>query len=154
MADLILGTPGNRFLCLWPSTSKQGSGVGNTLNAPLAWPWDGHYKSIFLPADEEIMGSSCMMMMSAEGVVCYRAIEASRCVPMCTPSLLWGCLLWALEKVYYATYVWYICSCWEILLLFEERLRTGMQPVRKKQHAASHIALYVETSHCVIYPVT
>jgi hypothetical protein len=21
------------------------------------WPWDGHYKSILLPADEEIMGS-------------------------------------------------------------------------------------------------
>jgi hypothetical protein len=27
--DLVLGTPGNR-LCLWPSTSKQGSGVGHT----------------------------------------------------------------------------------------------------------------------------
>jgi hypothetical protein len=36
--DLVLGTPGNR-LCLWPSTSKQGSGVGHTLNAPLClWP--------------------------------------------------------------------------------------------------------------------
>jgi hypothetical protein len=23
-----------------------------------SWPWDGHYKSILLPADEEIMGSS------------------------------------------------------------------------------------------------
>jgi hypothetical protein len=23
----------------------------------LVWPWDGHYKSILLPADEEIMGS-------------------------------------------------------------------------------------------------
>jgi hypothetical protein len=22
------------------------------------WPWDGHYKSILLPADEEIIGSS------------------------------------------------------------------------------------------------
>jgi hypothetical protein len=21
------------------------------------WPWDGHYKSILLPADEEIIGS-------------------------------------------------------------------------------------------------
>jgi hypothetical protein len=21
------------------------------------WPWDGHYKSILFPADEEIMGS-------------------------------------------------------------------------------------------------
>jgi hypothetical protein len=29
--DLVLGTPGNRW-CLWPSTSKQGSGVGHTLN--------------------------------------------------------------------------------------------------------------------------
>jgi hypothetical protein len=23
----------------------------------ITWPWDGHYKSILLPADEEIMGS-------------------------------------------------------------------------------------------------
>jgi hypothetical protein len=22
------------------------------------WPWDGHYKSILLPTDEEIIGSS------------------------------------------------------------------------------------------------
>jgi hypothetical protein len=22
------------------------------------WPWDGHYKNILLPADEEIVGSS------------------------------------------------------------------------------------------------
>jgi hypothetical protein len=26
-------------------------------NYALLWPWDGHYKSILLPADEEIMGS-------------------------------------------------------------------------------------------------
>jgi hypothetical protein len=30
--DLVLGMPGNRK-CLWPSTTKQGSGVGYTLNA-------------------------------------------------------------------------------------------------------------------------
>jgi hypothetical protein len=30
--DLVLGTPGDR-ICLWPSTNKQGSGVGHTLNA-------------------------------------------------------------------------------------------------------------------------
>jgi hypothetical protein len=30
--DLVLGTPGNR-ICPWPSTTKQGSGVGHTLNA-------------------------------------------------------------------------------------------------------------------------
>jgi hypothetical protein len=24
----------------------------------MIWPWDGHHKSILLPADEEIMGSS------------------------------------------------------------------------------------------------
>jgi hypothetical protein len=29
---LVLGMPGNR-ICLWPSTSKQGSGVGHTLKA-------------------------------------------------------------------------------------------------------------------------
>jgi hypothetical protein len=23
----------------------------------MLWPWDGHYKSILLPADEEIIGS-------------------------------------------------------------------------------------------------
>jgi hypothetical protein len=42
--DLVLGTPGNR-VCLWPLISKQESGVG-------------HYKSILLPADEGIIGSS------------------------------------------------------------------------------------------------
>jgi hypothetical protein len=26
-------------------------------NIGFFWPWDGHYKSILLPADEEIMGS-------------------------------------------------------------------------------------------------
>jgi hypothetical protein len=30
--DLVLGTPGNR-VCLWLSTTKQGAGVGHTLNA-------------------------------------------------------------------------------------------------------------------------
>jgi hypothetical protein len=28
--DLVFGTPGNRVLCLWPSISEQGSGVGLT----------------------------------------------------------------------------------------------------------------------------
>jgi hypothetical protein len=52
-------TPGNR-LCLWPSTSKQGSGVGHTLNACLGLGIViiKANKSILLPADEEIIGSS------------------------------------------------------------------------------------------------
>jgi hypothetical protein len=44
------------YLVLARLTSKQGSGVGHTLNASLAW--DDHYKSILLPADEEIIESS------------------------------------------------------------------------------------------------
>jgi hypothetical protein len=83
MIYLVLGTPGNR-LCLWPSTSKQSSGVGHTtlnasfmslaldkvghttLNASLA-SWDGQNKSIVLPADEE-QDHRIIIMMSAEGV--------------------------------------------------------------------------------------
>jgi hypothetical protein len=35
----------------------------------LLWPWDGHYKSILLPADEEIMGSLwCQLKVCAIGL--------------------------------------------------------------------------------------
>jgi hypothetical protein len=60
--DLVLGTPettyvfGPRKVNRDPGLGIQGSGVGNTLNASLAL--DTHYKSILLPADEEIIGSS------------------------------------------------------------------------------------------------
>jgi hypothetical protein len=85
--DLVFGTPAGNRICLWPSTSKHGS---LTLNASSALI--GHHKSILLPADEEIIGSSWC--------VCYRICQG------CTHSLLWD-----LEKCYYAAHVWYICSC-------------------------------------------
>jgi hypothetical protein len=44
------------------------------------WPWDGHYKSILLPADEEII-NRIIIMMPAEGVC---SIESARCArPRC-----------------------------------------------------------------------
>jgi hypothetical protein len=47
----------------------------------FCWPWDSHYKSILLPADEEIMGSLwCHVSWRCVLSICQK----------CTPSLLWS----------------------------------------------------------------
>jgi hypothetical protein len=57
------------------------------------WPWDGHYKSILLPADEEIMGSLyCQLKVCAIDLPEVHTLAAMG-------------LLWALEKGYYAAHV-------------------------------------------------
>jgi hypothetical protein len=63
--DELLNRPHSRMLEI--ATNNQANNyytVGTPQPGPISydhlvciWPWDGHYKSILLPADEEIMGS-------------------------------------------------------------------------------------------------